>query len=64
MLTSNKYCDYCGDVIFIGDWYFVHKGMRVCGECARSYAWAVFEEEAARQQMHFDQLLDLEPKDE
>ncbi len=59
IVPDEKCCDYCGDVIFIGDTFFEHRGMRICGGCARRYAWTVFEEEAAKRLMHFDQLLDL-----
>ena len=63
-LTDDKYCDYCGEVIYIGDKYYAHMGLRICSGCARSYAWGVFEEEATIRKLQFDQLLDLELKDE
>jgi hypothetical protein len=64
ILSNEKYCDYCGEVIYIGDPYYMHAGLRICSGCARSYAWAVFEQEAMLRKFEFDQLLDLLPKDE
>lgn len=63
-MPDEKYCEYCGQVIYIGDKYYAHKGLRVCNGCARSYAWAVFEEESVKRELQFDQLLDLQLKDE
>ncbi len=63
-VLEEKYCEYCGEVIYIGDRYYAHKGVRVCIDCSKSYAWAVFEEEARFTTARFDQLLDLELKDE
>jgi hypothetical protein len=62
-VTEEKYCDYCGEVIYIGDTCYVHKGMRICKSCAKRYAWAVFEEEARIATLQYDQLLSCDEKD-
>ncbi len=58
--SENEYCDYCGEIIFIGDKYYSHKGLRICSGCAASYAWLDFEEEASVCYAQFDQLLDMD----
>ncbi len=63
-MQDEECCGYCGEVIYIGDKYYAHKGLRICSGCARSYAWAVFEEESTIRELQFDQLLDLGLKDE
>lgn len=42
-------CDYCGGFIYMGGDYWTHEGLRVCEDCAQRYAFAVFEQQAARQ---------------
>jgi len=61
-VAGEKYCDYCGEIIFIGEKYFVHDDFFICTECAKDYAWTVFEQEAALKFMQLDQLLDLEDR--
>lgn len=41
-------CDYCGGEIYLGSMFYMHDGVKVCMDCARQYAWAMFEEQAAR----------------
>ena len=41
-------CDYCGDAIGLGGTLYVHEELNICDGCARRYAWALFEGQAAR----------------
>ena len=45
-MTEEKYCDYCGEVVFIGSRIYEHRGLCICEDCARKYAWMLFEQEA------------------
>lgn len=39
-------CDYCGAPVLKGHKYYEHEGLVVCMECARRYAYSVFERDA------------------
>lgn len=43
-----EHCDHCGSDIYLGTMFYMHDGVKVCVDCARQYAWAVFEEQAAK----------------
>jgi hypothetical protein len=42
------WCSFCGAPIHIGHAYFCHRGDAICSDCARRYAWALFEADAVR----------------
>jgi len=41
-------CGYCGRRITLGEDYWLHDGLCICGGCTRPYAWACFLEQAAQ----------------
>lgn len=42
------WCDFCGLPIYLGMKYWLHRELKICDDCEKKYASAVFEEEAKR----------------
>ena len=45
-MAEEKYCDYCGEIIYLGSRYYLYSGFRICEDCAFKCAWLIFEQEA------------------
>ncbi len=47
-------------MLLIGDNYFEHRGMRICQNCTKKYAWMLFEEEAKKKTVCGEELIFIE----